>query len=314
MRYAAGGRAAGRRRQPRARRRARGRGPAERAPGRRPGVVHRRPGDRTARHGAAAATVKKVALELGGKNPNIVFADADLDAALDNALTAVFLHSGQVCSAGARLIVEESIHDGFVDELVRARQADPAGRAFDDDAETGPLISAAHRDKVARLRRRRHRGGRGAAVRRGRRRTTGASPTATTSCPPSSTAATRTMSCVQDESFGPVLTVETLHAPRTRRSGWPTTPIYGLAGAVWSSDAGRAQRVAGGCGTARSGSTTTTPTFRRRSGADSSSPGSAASWGRPGCTSTSRPSTSTRTSTLRPSGWFAGHRPRRGRA
>ena len=58
---------------------------------------------------AAAATVKKVALELGGKNPNIVFADADLEVALDYALTAVFLHSGQVCSAGARLLVEESI-------------------------------------------------------------------------------------------------------------------------------------------------------------------------------------------------------------
>ena len=57
---------------------------------------------------AAAATVKKVALELGGKNPNIVFADADLEVALDYALTAVFLHSGQVCSAGARLLVEES--------------------------------------------------------------------------------------------------------------------------------------------------------------------------------------------------------------
>src|SRR5690348_11294227 len=59
----------------------------------------------------AAGTVKKVALELGGKNPNIVFADADLDAALDNALTAIFLHSGQVCSAGARLLIEESIKD-----------------------------------------------------------------------------------------------------------------------------------------------------------------------------------------------------------
>src|SRR5437868_12516810 len=54
---------------------------------------------------AAAATVKKVALELGGKNPNVVFADADFKAAVDFALTAVFLHSGQVCSAGARLIV-----------------------------------------------------------------------------------------------------------------------------------------------------------------------------------------------------------------
>ena len=57
---------------------------------------------------AAAPTVKKVALELGGKNPNIVFADADFDTAVDYALTAVFLHSGQVCSAGARLLVEES--------------------------------------------------------------------------------------------------------------------------------------------------------------------------------------------------------------
>ena len=81
---------------------------------------------------AAAGTVKKVALELGGKNPNIVFADADLEAALDFALTAVFLHSGQVCSAGARLLVEESIHDEFVDELVagpsRSGSADPSTR------------------------------------------------------------------------------------------------------------------------------------------------------------------------------------------
>ena len=58
---------------------------------------------------AAAATVKRVALELGGKNPNVVFADADFETALDFALTAVFLHSGQVCSAGARLIVEETL-------------------------------------------------------------------------------------------------------------------------------------------------------------------------------------------------------------
>ena len=67
----------------------------------------------------AAATVKKVALELGGKNPNVIFADADFDAALDNALNGAFLHSGLVCSAGSRLIVEESIAERFVDELVR---------------------------------------------------------------------------------------------------------------------------------------------------------------------------------------------------
>ncbi len=72
---------------------------------------------------AAAGTVKKVALELGGKNPNIVFADADREAALDFALTAVFLHSGQVCSAGARLVVEESIHDRVRRRARRARAA-----------------------------------------------------------------------------------------------------------------------------------------------------------------------------------------------
>ena len=97
---------------------------------------------------AAAGTVKKVALELGGKNPNIVFADADRETALDYALTAVFLHSGQVCSAGARLIVEASIHDEFVEELVERAGRIRLGGPFDELAETGPLIRAQHRDKV----------------------------------------------------------------------------------------------------------------------------------------------------------------------
>ena len=96
----------------------------------------------------AAGSVKRVALELGGKNPNIVFADADREAALDMALTAVFLHSGQVCSAGARLVVEESIHDEFVDEVVDRAQRIRLGGPFDDKAETGALISQAHLEKV----------------------------------------------------------------------------------------------------------------------------------------------------------------------
>ena len=133
---------------------------------------------------AAAATVKKVALELGGKNPNIVFADADLEVALDYALTAVFLHSGQVCSAGARLLVEESIHDEFVDELVERAQAHPARRP----------VRREGRDRAADLRRapRQGRGvrrggrrrGRGAALRRRTRPTTRRSPTASTTCRP----------------------------------------------------------------------------------------------------------------------------------
>src|SRR3954451_23402209 len=97
---------------------------------------------------SAAETVKKVALELGGKNPNVVFADADVEAALDFALTAVFLHSGQVCSAGARLVLEESLHDDFVDELVRRAERIRLGGPFDESAETGALISADHRAKV----------------------------------------------------------------------------------------------------------------------------------------------------------------------
>ncbi|BBP91798.1 hypothetical protein BsIDN1_54160 [Bacillus safensis] len=69
--------------------------------------------------GASVNVKKKKALELGGKNPNIVFQDADLDVAVDQAMNAVFFHAGQVCSAGSRLLVEESIHDEFLEELVK---------------------------------------------------------------------------------------------------------------------------------------------------------------------------------------------------
>ncbi|MDX6346203.1 MAG: betaine-aldehyde dehydrogenase [Streptomyces sp.] len=193
---------------------------------------------------AAAPTVKKVALELGGKNPDIVFADADFDTAVDYALMAVFLHSGQVCSAGARLLVQEEIADRFVDAVVAGARQIRLGGPFDEQARTGPLISAAHREKVeayvaAGI-------AEGAVLRCGGARPDDPAlkdgfyylPTVLDSCHAG-------MTVIRDESFGPVLTVERF-TTEEEALALANGTVYGLTGAVWTTDEARAARVAAG--------------------------------------------------------------------
>ena len=191
---------------------------------------------------AAAGNVKKVALELGGKSPNIVFADADFDAAVDHAVAGAFVHSGQVCSAGCRVIVEEAIHDRFVAELARRADRIRVGPGLDERTETGALISADHRAKVERYIR--------IGVEQGARLVAGGGrptepgleagfyvrPTVFADC-------RADMTIIREEIFGPVATVERFTTEDEAVAlGNDTT--YGLSGAVWTSDAGRAQRVA----------------------------------------------------------------------
>ena len=191
---------------------------------------------------AAAETVKKVSLELGGKNPNIVFADAHLDAAVDFALTAAFLHSGQVCSAGSRLLLHRSLHSGFTAELARRADLIRLGDGLAKGTETGPLVTAEHREKVERL----IAGAvaEGAVLRAGGGRPTEPElqagfflrPTVLDHCHAG-------MTIVREEVFGPVLTVELFDDEDEVVALANDTP-YGLAGAVWTQDAGRGERVA----------------------------------------------------------------------
>lgn len=189
----------------------------------------------------AAKTIKKVALELGGKNPNIIFADADLDAAIDNAVTAGFLHSGQVCSAGTRLVVEKSVHDRVVNEIVRRAKDIKLGGPDSADAETGPLISATHLNKVQEYV---DKGvAEGAKLLVGGKRLSDGEFAKGNFFPPTVLDGCNTeMSCVQDESFGPVITVETFESEAEAISIANDT-IYGLSGAVWTKDEAKARRV-----------------------------------------------------------------------
>jgi aldehyde dehydrogenase (NAD+) len=97
---------------------------------------------------AAKSNLKRVSLELGGKSPNIVFADADIDAAVDGAYFGLFFNQGQCCCAGSRLFVEQSIHDEFVAKLVQRTKSQKVGDPFDPETTQGPQITREQQERV----------------------------------------------------------------------------------------------------------------------------------------------------------------------
>lgn len=189
---------------------------------------------------AASVNVKKLALELGGKNPNVVFADADFETAVDEAMNAVFFHAGQICSAGTRLIVEESIHDDFVQALVERVKNIKLGSGFAEGTQMGPLISAEHLAKVEKYVETGKKEGATIAVGGGRPEDPELQngffylPTIFTDC-------STEMRIVQDEAFAPIITVEKFQTEEEAIQ-LANDSIYGLSGGVWTNDIVKAER------------------------------------------------------------------------
>jgi acyl-CoA reductase-like NAD-dependent aldehyde dehydrogenase len=186
---------------------------------------------------AAAETLTKVTLELGGKSPHLVFADADIDAAVDAVMEGIWTNSGQVCIAGSRLIIDQCIHDEFITELHQRTTRHVIGHGLDPDTTVGPLISRRQQQRILTAI--------DTAVAAGVQPLTAGSapddgffvaPTILTGIP-------RGHAVERDEIFGPVLTVLPFNSEDEAIAIANDTP-YGLAAGVWSSNINTVQRVA----------------------------------------------------------------------
>ncbi len=187
---------------------------------------------------AAGPHFKKVSLELGGKNPNVIFADADLEQAVTTSIQSSFANQGEICLCGSRIFVERSIHDEFTDRLVAATRKLRIGDPLDESTDVGALISDAHLRKVmSYVELARKEGGTiETGGRRVDRRGFFVEPTVITGLG---------VDCrvLQEEIFGPVVTITPFDS-EDEAVRFANSTRYGLSASLWTRDLQRAHRVA----------------------------------------------------------------------